>query len=483
MVAMKFKDFMYIISGILLAIVAWLLYNTFKPQPVHYYTDNLKLVNLSEIDQQRSNAIVVAADVISPSVVSITVIQTRVVTTSPFFSPFSDDYFNKFFRDFFPERYYRQQIKSLGTGVIIAPEGYVLTNEHVVSNATDIHVTLPDGRQFSGTIIAADHTMDLALLKIEGEALPYALLGNSDELMIGEWVIAFGNPFGFLLEDTHPTVTVGVISALNRAIKSTKDNRVYKNMIQTDAAINPGNSGGPLVNVLGQVVGLNTFIFTSGGGSEGIGFARPINTAKRFIDEAKEHGKVRTPWIGLWVQDIAPERDEPLGIERKGIMVNSIDKGSPAEQAGLREGDRITTVNSVPMRVLTDWDRYVAGLFVDDTLELSVQRGQDNIDVQLVVVELKPAGTQFEFGVYVENINSYVAKKYNLGYKDGVIVTAVKPGSNAERMGLRDGDVILKVGNTRIRDKDDFLNAIKGSRQSFFIVDRGGIVVQIYFGM
>lgn len=480
---MKLKDFMYILSGLLLAIVLWLLYNIIKPQPVYYYTDQARKIGLTdEISQRRANAIVVAANIVSPSVVSITVIQTRVVSASPFFSPFSDDYFDKFFRDFFPERYYRQQIKSLGTGVIIAPEGYVLTNEHVVSNATDIHITLPDGRQFPGNVIVTDHTMDLALLKIEGENLPYALLGNSDDLLIGEWVIAFGNPFGFLLEDTHPTVTVGVISALNRAIKSTKDNRVYKNMIQTDAAINPGNSGGPLVNVLGQVVGLNTFIFTSGGGSEGIGFARPINLAKRFIDEAKEHGKVRTPWIGLWLQDITPERAETLGIERKGIFVNSIDKGSPADESGFQEGDRIIAANGNKVRVVADWDRYVAGLFVDDTLILSIQRNTQNIEVTLIVRELKTEGAQFEFGVYVENINSYIAKKYDLGYRDGVIVTDVKAGSNAERMGLKTGDVILKIGNTRVRNKGDFQNTIKGLRQSYFIIDRGGMIIQIYFG-
>ena len=286
---MRKRDLVFILIGILLCGLLTMTYYAITTK--FFCSKKPSIANLSdEISRQRANAIVLSAAKLSPSVVSITVVQTRLVSAAPFFSPFSDD----FFRDFFPEFYYKQKIKSLGTGVIISNDGHILTNEHVISNATEINITLTDARQFKGKVVAADRAIDLALIKITAEDLPYAELGNSDSLMIGEWMIALGNPFGFLLEDTRPTVTVGVISALNRAIKSTQENRIYRDMIQTDAAINPGNSGGPLVNILGQVVGINTFIFTSGGGSEGIGFARPINDAKKFIEAAKKTGEMKS---------------------------------------------------------------------------------------------------------------------------------------------------------------------------------------------
>jgi serine protease Do len=482
---MKFKDFLYILTGIILAITVWLIYNAIKPQPVHYYTDKLHLVGLNdEIAQQRANAIVVAANVVSPAVVSITVVQTRVVSASPFYSPYSDDLFRDFFKDFFPERYYQQQIKSLGTGMIISEDGYILTNEHVISNATDIHISLPDGRNFSAEIIAADKTIDLAVLKIDDEGFPYVELGDSDDLMIGEWVIALGNPFGFLLEDHSPTVTVGVVSALNRSIKSTRDDRIYKNMIQTDAAINPGNSGGPLVNVLGQVIGINTFIFTSGGGSEGIGFARPISIAKRFITEAKKYGEVRPPWTGLWLQDITPELAKTLKIERKGVLVTNVDEKSPASKAGLQEGDRVTMINEIPVRSIAEWDRITAEIFVDDTLNVTFYRNDQVSEVSFVVTEYKESdGTRMQFGIYVEDINYYLTEKFSLAYQNGVVVTKIASNSIGERFGLRPGDVILAVGNTRITAKTKFEEAIKKARNTYLIIDRNGLILQMYFSI
>ena len=285
------RDLISIGVGVALGLAAVYVYSRLAERPVTANQEDAHVARVNEAtSKQRTNAIVVAAEKVGQSVVSITVVQTMVVAASPFRSPFSDDFFREFFGDFLPERYYQQQIRSLGTGLVISADGYIVTNEHVVTNATQINITLPDGRQFEGRVAAVDPGHDLALLKIEGADLPVAELGDSDDLLIGEWVIAFGNPFGFLLEDSRPTVTVGVVSALNRSIKSTRQDRVYKNMIQTDAAINPGNSGGPLVNVMGQVIGLNTAIFTSGGGSEGIGFARPVNEVKAFIEAARRAG-------------------------------------------------------------------------------------------------------------------------------------------------------------------------------------------------
>lgn len=299
-----------------------------------------------DVVRSRMNAIVLAAQMVSPAVVSVVVTQTRVVS----YDPFDLFGFDDFFRDFFPRHAFRQEVKSMGSGVIVDPKGYVVTNAHVLSNATQIKVTLPDNRGFNAELVALDHDRDLALLKIPGENLPVAVLGNSDDLLIGEWAIAIGNPFGFLIEDAQPTVTVGVISALHRDIKAGRGNAVYTDMIQTDAAINPGNSGGPLVNALGEVIGINTFIFSHAGGSEGVGFARPINEVKRFINEALgqasgDYEKFST-WIGAVVADINPTLRIRLGItHKKGVVVVEVKSNSIAEKIGLMPGDVILLNN------------------------------------------------------------------------------------------------------------------------------------------
>jgi len=481
---MRVRDILLVLLGVVICIAIFFLYNRFRSSSSIYYLDNLKLVSLNdEISRQRMNAIVLAANKVGPSVVSITVTQTRVVTTSPFFSPFDDEFFRKFFKDFFPDYQYRQQIKSLGSGVIISSDGYILTNEHVVTNATEIEVTLPSESKFKAEIVAEDRINDLALLKIQGKDLPYVELGNSDDLMIGEWVIALGNPFGFLLEDTRPTVTVGVVSALNRSIKSTYEDRIYKNMIQTDAAINPGNSGGPLVNILGQVVGINTFIFTSSGGSEGVGFARPVNVAKKFITEAKKFGKVRTPWIGIWVQNITHEIAEVMGIKSNGVLVSSIDINSPAKNAGVKEGDRIYNINGNVIDNVSDYERFITNVFVDDTLNIMLFRNGDSLDVKFTVREFKESeGVGSKFGIYVVDINDFYAKKYELGYKEGVVVTNVVKRSIGEKIGVIPGDVILKIGGKRIKNKEDFQKVIENTKRTYFIIDRGGLIIQIYLG-
>lgn len=475
------KNILYGFLGIVVTIFAISLYSAVGPQSFRNRQDERLSLN-KNVSIQRTNAIVLAANKVTDAVVSISVIQTKVVATSPFFSPYADDMFRDFFRDFFPERYHKQQVKSLGTGVIISQDGYILTNEHVISNATKIKITLPDGRQIEGMVVVADRTMDLALMKIDTNDLPYVEFGDSDDLMIGEWVIAFGNPFGFLLEDTSPTVTVGVVSALNRSIKSSHDERVYKNMIQTDAAINPGNSGGPLVNVLGQVIGINNFIFTSSGGSEGIGFARPINFARKFIAEAKEHSKIRQAWVGLWLQDITPDIVENFRIPAFGVIVTNVDPLSPSEKAGIKIGDRIVEVNGVLIKRVSDWDRFIANVFVDEELQITGLRDENTIKVKLIVEEFKYSKTISRFGLYVEDISTQLAKKYKLGYKDGVVVLKVEKGSTGERLGIRAGDVILKIDDKRIRNKSDFNETMKSDRFLYFILDRGGLIIQLYLG-
>ncbi len=355
--AKRFRD---IVLGIIIGFSLFLLvfsrprfrlpsFSTSPPSPLP------SLVQVSEsqkeIANSRRNAIVIAAQKVSPAVVSITVTQIKIVS-SPFYSPFSDPFWSDFFRDFFPQRRFKEEIRGLGSGVIISPDGYIVTNAHVVEMATEIKVTLPDKREFSGRIIDLDQEKDLALLKIEGKNLPYAELGNSDDLMIGEWAIALGNPFGMLIQDAKPTVTVGVISALNRTISSERVGRTYENMIQTDAAINPGNSGGPLINANGEVIGINTFIFTHAGGSEGIGFAIPINTVKKFVLEAKEQKPEETPEeietkLGITVSNInrALKKKYRLTTDQ-GVVIVRVKPNTIGEAIGLEEGDVIILVNN-----------------------------------------------------------------------------------------------------------------------------------------
>jgi serine protease Do len=315
-------------------------------------TTQLTQTTQNDVTSSRNNAIVQAIQKVNQAVVSVTVTQVRIVTAVPF----SDPFFDQFFSDFFPRRQFREQIKGLGSGVIISSDGYILTNGHVVENATKINVTMPDSRQFDAQVVDIDHSLDIALLKIKGKGLPYATLGNSDDLMIGEWAIALGNPYGFLLEDTRPTVTVGVISAVNRTIKAgTEEGRIYKDMIQTDAAINRGNSGGPLVNANGEVIGINTFIFSQAGGSEGIGFAIPISRVKKFIEEGKKSSagtvtetkveKVKTA-LGLTVTDINPSLAQQYQLyENTGVLVIDVAANGIGATMGIESGDVILSIN------------------------------------------------------------------------------------------------------------------------------------------
>jgi len=295
-----------------------------------------------EVDASRQTAITRAIKEVSPAVASVSVTQIQNV-----YSPFSKD---PFFEFFFPGRQPKREVHSSGSGVVISPDGYVLTNFHVVENATNVLVTLPGGEEFEAEIIGTDFITDLALLKLNGKYFPYAQLGNSDDLIIGEWVIALGNPFGLFDISKQPTATSGIISAVDMNFGSQSGGRVYKDMIQTDAAINRGNSGGPLVNALGDVIGINTFIFTGSQfaeGSIGIGFAIPINIAKDIAEELKVSGKVdRSFSTGLSVERLTPEVVSYLDVPfSRGVIVVEVEHGSNAEKSGVEVGDIIYGIN------------------------------------------------------------------------------------------------------------------------------------------
>jgi serine protease Do len=337
-------------------------------------------VSISDaISASRTNAIVLAARRVSPAVVSVVVTQTRVVT----YDPFGGLGFDDFFRDFFPRRAYRQEVKSMGSGVVISPDGDVVTNAHVVRNATRIKVTLPDNREFPAELEGIDEARDLALLKLKAQGLPAATLGNSDDLMIGEWSIAIGNPFGFMIEDAQPTVTVGVISALHRDIKSSGGGQVYADMIQTDAAINPGNSGGALANAAGEVIGINTFIFSHSGGSEGIGFARPINDVRQFVKEARgtigatSFERVQTG-IEVAVADINPvlRSNFELGY-RRGVVAVEVRAGGIGETIGMAPGDVILMAQGKAVSSAAAFARLYERLA--GTIDIVIDRGGEQI--------------------------------------------------------------------------------------------------------
>jgi serine protease Do len=340
-----------------------------------------------DINNSRTTAIVLAAKKVSPAVVSITVIQERTVTT---FDPFSDPFWGDFFRNFTPRQQYKQQIQGLGSGVIIDDQGDIVTNAHVVEGATKMKVTLPDNRQFDGELVDIDRNQDLALIKIKGKDLPYANLGNSDDIMIGEWCIAFGNPFGFLLEDAQPSISVGVISALNRNMKPGESGgREYKNMIQTDASINPGNSGGALANALGEIIGINTFIFTHSGGSEGIGFAIPVDEVKTFIVQTKDHTKnmvsedkiekIKTK-IGITVSDnnYTLMRKYNLTSEN-GVVVVDLEDNLVGSMLGIATGDIVVSINNQKPKNAQNFQQLAAS--ASKQLDMVVDRQGEQIRI------------------------------------------------------------------------------------------------------
>jgi serine protease Do len=341
-----------------------------------------------DLDGSRRTAIVVAAQRVSPAVVSVSVVTTKVVRQDPFGGAFRDEFFDRFF----PRSEYRQRVPGLGSGVIVDAGGIVLTNSHVVRGADEIRVNLPDGRHYDAKLLGDSEVYDLAVLKIEkgeGEKLPVAPMGDSDNLMVGEWAIAIGNPFGFLLDDSQPTVTAGVISATRRDIKGeATESGIYKNMLQTDAAINPGNSGGALVNGDGELIGINTFIFTQNGGSIGLGFAIPINMAKKILGEIREYGRVRSAWPGMQVQQVTEMMARRLGwTDSGGLVVSRVDARGPAARAGVQVGDRIRKVNGRDTNNVDDAQTGIYGAQVGDVLGLEVERDGKKLTFRITLEE------------------------------------------------------------------------------------------------
>jgi serine protease Do len=345
-----------------------------------------------DVANSRQNAITRAVEKCRPAIVGINITEVRqVVYQDPFFDfPFADDPFFQRFREFFGggQRKREYKVQGLGSGFIISPDGYILTNHHVAGNATKIVVTMTNGEKYDAEIIGSDMVSDVALLKIDGKNLPYLELGNSDNVIVGEWAIAFGNPFGLFDKNAKPTVTVGVISNTNVSFiqEDRPQNRVYRNMLQTDAAISSGNSGGPLVNALGEVIGINTVIFStaqsrSGAGSIGIGFAIPINRVKKIIDEIKKNKSIdRDFYIGMDVRDIDEQIAQYLKSNvKEGAVVFSVERRSPADKNGIEPGDVIIKVNDTNIHKAEDYYIEIGDSKVGDRITLELLRGDEKI--------------------------------------------------------------------------------------------------------
>jgi serine protease Do len=420
------------------------------------------------LTQSRSTALVRAADRVAPAVVSVNVLRQQQVRTRSYFDQL-------FFGPLQP-----RQSTGYGSGFLFLPngtsqdrnEGYILTNDHVVRGAREIRVTLPDGRDLSAELVGSDAMTDLAVLRVEERDLPSAPMGTSRNLLIGEWTMAIGNPFAYLLSNSEPTVTAGVVSAVGRhIIPSGEDEGFYLGMIQTDAAINPGNSGGPLVNALGEVIGVNTSIFSRSGGSEGLGFAIPIDRALRVAEDLIQYGEVRRAWTGLEVA--AVETD--VWRRTRGVRIESVAPGSPAAQVGLSAGDRLEEANGRPLGSPLDFEAVLLDARVGDGVEVAVAGERDPTRL---VAEALPTSRAERVEILrdleVISVTPEVRAERDIRAEAGALITGISASLN-QSLGLGRGDVILQINNTRISTAEDAgraLQALPGGRRVTIYFER-----------
>jgi serine protease Do len=421
------------------------------------------------------------AEYVKPAVVNISTVKTEQTDNAPL-SPFYDDpFFRKFFGDQFrmPERRERKSA-SLGSGVIVSPDGYILTNNHVIKNADTIKVLLSDKREFIGKVIGNDPKTDLSVIKIDADDLSSIILGNSDDLKVGELVLAVGNPFGL-----NQTITMGIVSAVGRANVGIAD---YEDFIQTDAAINPGNSGGALVNVKGQLVGINTAIFSTTGGYQGIGFAIPSTMIKVVMNSLIEKGKVIRGWLGVSIQAITPELADQFKLEKDhGTLVADVVEGSPAEEAGILRGDVILEFGGKSVDEPYILRNIVAGTEPGESIDVRIIRDGEYITLPVRIGELgadiKKAPATFKNalkGINVQNLTPEVYSQLNIPDKlRGVVITSIESGSPSETALMR-GDVILEINRKAIADVDDYearVSQIESEQDVLLLIFRRGSTI------
>jgi serine protease Do len=411
---------------------------------------------------------------VGPSVVNVSTVQVR--KTAEEMPGSEDDPFSQFWQRFFGGQIPRgpQRQSGLGSGFIIDRDGTILTNYHVVDGADKITVTLSDGQSFTAKVLGKDQKTDIAIIKIDArQDLPTVSLGDSDRLDVGEWVMAIGNPFGL-----DHTVTSGIVSAKGRRI----GNGPYEDFIQTDASINPGNSGGPLVNMRGEVVGINTAIFSQSGGNIGIGFAIPTNLVKDLLPQLRAKGKIVRGFLGATIQKVTPEIAETMGLKQaQGALVADLTKDGPAARAGVKTGDVILALDGKEIRDSADLPLQVARLAPGKTVQAKVVRDGKELTLPIAVGEIKEkevvaSGETGELGLAVQKLTPDIAEELGLERTEGVVITAVTPGSAADDAGLQRGDVIAEVNRHSVRTVADFKRETaktgKG-RSVLFLVRRG----------
>ncbi len=455
------------------------LSSNLKSQSQTYAHDSTISQQSIDILSKTGQAMAEIAEVYSPAVVNISTIRTVKVRGIP--DPFFDD---PFFRRFFGDEFRRfrapreHRTASLGSGVIVDPKGYILTNNHVIKEADEIKVTLSDKREFKGKVIGTDAKTDIAVIKIDSDNLPTIKWGDSDRLRVGETVLAIGSPYGLT-----QTVTMGIVSAVGRANVGIAD---YEDFIQTDAAINPGNSGGALVNVKGELIGINTAIFSTSGGYQGIGFAIPSNMAKAVMDSLINKGKVIRGWLGVSIQSITPELAKQFNLkEERGALVGDVIEESPAEKAGIQRGDVIIEYEGKKIDEPYQLKNMVANTVPGKEVELKIIRENKTKTIKVTISEL-PAEMQklskSEYnnllkGVTVENLIPETYEKLNLPKRlKGVVVSDIDEDSPAS-MVLMQGDVIQEINRKRIiniRDYENVVSRIKPGEDILLLVFRGG---------
>src|SRR5262245_59043800 len=366
---------------------------------------------------------------------------------------FPDDFFNNFF-NFTPEQ--REQVqRTLGSGVILSSDGYIVTNNHVVDNSTKLQVTLPDGRRVTGKIVGKDAKTDLALVKVEADHLYPLSLGHDKDIEVGEWVMAVGSPFG---EALNHTVTSGIISAKGRSNVGIAD---YEDFLQTDAAINPGNSGGALVDLDGNLIGINTAILSSSGANAGIGFAIPVDMVRQITDQLKSQGHVVRGWLGVSIQALTPEMKKTLNLEKyNGAVVSDVQKGSPAAEAGFKSYDVVTSVNGKTITDNTQLRDEIASLRPGSKADIGIVRDGKEKTIAVTIGELKDekpnaqsgaTDKEEKLGMRLQKLTPEIADQLQTSRSFGIVVTQVAAGSVAEVSGLQQGDVIFEVNRKPVK--------------------------------
>lgn len=407
------------------------------------------------------------AEKVSPSVVNIRTVKTM-TGDGPVFRQFrrkpwgKNHPFNEFFEKFFGDDFQREfKQRSLGSGFIVNPSGYVVTNNHVIEDADQIEVKLTNGREFQAEIVGRDPNTDLALLKLKAdEKFPAVTLGDSEALKVGEWVVAIGSPFGL-----EHTVTAGIVSAKGRVIGSGP----YDDFIQTDASINPGNSGGPLINMAGEVIGINTAIIATG---QGIGFAVPVNLAKGIVDQLEKHGEVTRGWLGVSIQDLNEEMADYYGLkDGKGVLVAEVFEGDPADAAGIRPQDIILEIDGQRVETSRELTGLVADIHVGKTVKVKVLREGKTKTLRVkiarrederIVARHDAKEYADQLGIQVTDLSEEIKQRFNIQEDQGILVTDVAAGSKGAEAGVRPGDMVREINHRKIRNVKDYRSAIGG---------------------